>query len=288
MCCLAPILTVLLALPVSPSSELRVLSQSGVTVAWEGVALGETDADGLMVIEGIPPGEYRLSLSKLGFHPLDVAISMAESSRSTRELLLDPVGSVGTRSRSDKLIAAGKIREGGGSDGSTDRRVERVEKAVERVDSSFSPTAEKDSEGSASAPAPATAAGAGGGGDPAPGSPLSEEKVGEGDLGTAVAPEARRLTEAVPTAPSTLFLGVMILLLTLLAGAAGARFLSGSRAFEPPAARPRPGRDGGIEEEDIPVFDEDADRGSPSFLEDLKRRERCHGERFEYCSFMLV
>ncbi len=49
--------------------SLRLTSQPGVEVEWEGIHLGETDADGILVVGDIPPGDYAVSLSKPGYFP---------------------------------------------------------------------------------------------------------------------------------------------------------------------------------------------------------------------------
>ncbi len=51
------------------TGDLRIISQPGVEVTWEGVSLGDTDAEGAIDIAGIPPGSYEVRLSKAGFQP---------------------------------------------------------------------------------------------------------------------------------------------------------------------------------------------------------------------------
>ena len=110
---LAPLLTILLALPAGSTGVLELRSQPGVEVLWEGVALGETDASGLLVIAGIPPGEYHLTLRKQGFHDLDTRLEVAEGSGSTRELLLKPLAAPAGRRAAPERPASGS-RAGGG------------------------------------------------------------------------------------------------------------------------------------------------------------------------------
>lgn len=91
---LALLLTILLALPADAAGTagvLRLQSQAGVEILWEGVALGETDSEGLLVIEGIPSGEYRLTLRKSGFHDLDTQVEMQEGVDLSTELFLTSV-----------------------------------------------------------------------------------------------------------------------------------------------------------------------------------------------------
>ncbi len=49
------------------TGSLSIESQPGVEVVWDGTVLGRTDARGTMLVEGIPPGEYVIDLSKTGY-----------------------------------------------------------------------------------------------------------------------------------------------------------------------------------------------------------------------------
>ncbi len=273
MRCLIPLLTILLALPASPSSVLRIRSQSGVTVLWEGVALGETDAQGLMVIEDIPPGGYRLTLRKAGYYPLEVLITATEGASSAQELMLKPVSAAtGSRAESSEATAD---RSAGRRAGLTEQVREPAATAVDKK-RGLSPSAGASDGDSRPAPAAAESpAGIGSSTSSSPGSaPSSEDQLSEAPRATGVAPEAGQRSDragAAPGTPFSPFLGVMVLLLALLAGAAGARFFSRSRAV---VTHPHPAPGSPAGDEEIPVFEEEADRGSPGFLEDLKRRER--------------
>ena len=66
--------------------SLRLTSQPGVEVEWEGIHLGETDADGILVVGDVPPGDYAVSLSKPGYLPREsrLTISGAETAVTLR------------------------------------------------------------------------------------------------------------------------------------------------------------------------------------------------------------
>ncbi len=228
MPCLAPLLTILLALPAGSTGVLKLQSQPGVEILWDGVALGTTDARGNLIIKRIPPGEYRLTLRKQGFHDLNTGIEVEEGEGSSRELLLRPLSAPGgDRARPEKQVDESRLagREPG------------------------SPEPAEESAGDHS---------------PLPGS------------SAAVAGPTPARSATTPSFPA--FLGVAALLLALLSGAAGARLLSSRRKALALSQTPSP-RAPGLPSDDneIPVF-EDADRGSPVFLEDLKRRERNLGD----------
>lgn len=80
-------LIALLAAPGEGTGALRIRSQPGVEVLWEGVALGETDAEGLLVVEDIPLGDYLLTLRAPGYRQIDVRTTVA-SGNSILELPL--------------------------------------------------------------------------------------------------------------------------------------------------------------------------------------------------------
>ncbi len=54
------------AAPVELGS-LRLTSVPGAEVEWEGIPLGKTNADGVLLIRDIPPGDYTLTLSRAGY-----------------------------------------------------------------------------------------------------------------------------------------------------------------------------------------------------------------------------
>ncbi len=221
------------------SVELR--SQPGVEVLWEGVLLGETDTGGTLTIEGIPSGEYRLTLRRPGFRELDTRIAFGEGADASRTLLLEEIGSRHT---------SGTSARAGAETGSRG-----PEAAAARPAAGEEPR---------SPPSTAGAAADDVGADPA----------AEGG-GPGIAADPMLATPASPAARSTFspFL-VAAVLATLAAGAAGARYLSRSRHAGP---APRPTSGPAPEDDDIPVF-EAASPGTPGFLEDLKQRERAFGD----------
>jgi hypothetical protein len=56
----------LFALPSGAQATVRVLTQPGVEVLWEGVSLGSTDGRGVLEIEGVPSGSFSVTLRKPG------------------------------------------------------------------------------------------------------------------------------------------------------------------------------------------------------------------------------
>ncbi len=243
---LAVLLTILLALPAGSAGEvapkggkrntLNLRSQPGVEVFWEGVALGETDAGGLLIIDDIPSGDYRIALRKRGLRELDIQITIEERTNPSIELLLKPVRPPGgAQATSEK--AAGESRV-------TDRETTLAEPAGETT------LAEPTSEATV----------------------VEQAKKASDDLSPSPGSSD---TDARPELPFSPFLGVMALLLALLAGAAGARFLPRSqKAIALSQAPPRRALDMHSEGEEIPLFEEEVDRDAPGFLEDLKQRER--------------
>jgi len=103
------IASVILATALSAQSppelaNLRVLSQPGVNVVWEGVLLGEVDDSGALLVERIPPGAYTIVLRKPGFRErtLEVTVMGGRTTDLTATLARDveesPVAeSAGTR-----------------------------------------------------------------------------------------------------------------------------------------------------------------------------------------------
>ncbi len=235
----------------SERSIVRLRSQPGVEILWEGVALGETDAGGLLVIEEIPSGEYRLTLSKQGFHELDIRITVEQGTSSSRDLLLEPLRPHrGTRETSEKVAAESRMtsRETTVAEPAGDAT---VAEQAEETNGNLSPVPES---GAGSGSTVATTG-------------ATVESAAHLDVGVPA--------EIAPGLPFSPFLGAAALLLALLAGAAGARFLPRSRkAAGLSQAPPRRALDIPSEGEEIPLFEGKADRDAPRFLEDLKQRER--------------
>ncbi len=102
---LAPFLVILLAVPGERTGALRIRSQPGVEVLWEGVALGKTDAEGLLVVEDIPAGDYLLTLRAPGFHQVDVRTTVAARGEAILELPLSSTGALGDQPPSPGLAA---------------------------------------------------------------------------------------------------------------------------------------------------------------------------------------
>lgn len=250
-CSVAPLLAILLAFPVASAGEdlpaggqqrhtVRIQSQPGVEILWEGVALGETDAGGYLLIEGIPAGEYRLTLRKEGFHTLDTRMPVAAGASSSRALLLEAVRpKVGARRRSEQAT-------------SELARPEQVPGEIRR-DHRETP-----------APVPAGPAGA---------RSLPATGVGTAERSTGAAAE-HPADRSVAFSP---LLALAALLLALLSGAAGARFLSRSRGGDAVSqAPPYDGFDLPPPSDEMPQFE---DRDGPGFLEDLKQREQNFPDR---------
>lgn len=64
------------------TGQLNMISQPAVEVVWEGVSLGLTDAAGLLVVEGIPPGRYELLLRKPGYRDRTSQVQVAAGTQS--------------------------------------------------------------------------------------------------------------------------------------------------------------------------------------------------------------
>ena len=56
---------------------LRIHSQPGTEVVWEGVSLGNTDTAGSLTVSDIPPGTFTLALRKKGFHEFQTSVTIA-------------------------------------------------------------------------------------------------------------------------------------------------------------------------------------------------------------------
>ena len=263
---LASLLMILMALPAGASGVLRLRSQTGVEVVWEGVALGETDAGGLMVVEGIPPGEYRVTLRKPGFQTLDVQIPVADGASVTHAIRLEPIGA-GVRATAPRPAAdtGGGILAG-----------EPVAPAEEPAQKPVGEPAQKPvgepAQEPTEKPVEKPAGEAGAGLSPAASAPVASTSAGgrsSESLGEASRPAVGlALGTFLSSTP-----GAAALALGLLAGIVAVIWLLRSRGAPPhPGLPPAPGMPG--EDEEPPVFDPEADRGAPGFLEDLKRREK--------------
>ncbi len=81
-------LSMLLLLSATPDrGALRVSSQPGVEVVWEGVSLGTTDSSGNLVIREIPVGEYSITLRKEGYREARTRASVTAGETTLRRLL---------------------------------------------------------------------------------------------------------------------------------------------------------------------------------------------------------
>lgn len=88
----AVLLLSLLAGPPAPEelAALRIETQPGTKVIWEGVSLGTTGAEGLLVVEQIPPGRFSIELRKDGYRPSSVEIEVVGGRMNEFELRLTP------------------------------------------------------------------------------------------------------------------------------------------------------------------------------------------------------
>ncbi len=68
--------------------EVRTLAE--VEVIWEGTELGRTDSDGLLLIAGIPAGDYDVTLRKKGFRQATARISAGAGEKTVLVLSLEP------------------------------------------------------------------------------------------------------------------------------------------------------------------------------------------------------
>lgn len=84
------LLTLLLAAAGDPAAVLQIRSHPGVEVLWEGVVLGETDSEGLLVIEDIPAGDYRLALKASEGSRRELQVSVSPGENKVLELPLGP------------------------------------------------------------------------------------------------------------------------------------------------------------------------------------------------------
>jgi len=77
-----------------PSAEfaaLEIQSQPGVEVVWEGVSLGRTDNQGLLVVEEIPPGRYAIAIRKQGFREVTRELELVGGQTNTFQLDLEEI-----------------------------------------------------------------------------------------------------------------------------------------------------------------------------------------------------
>ncbi|MCP4654627.1 MAG: PEGA domain-containing protein [bacterium] len=86
---LPTLLMLFLALSPFEVGSLRIESQPGVEVVWEGVPLGSTDARGILTVDDSPLGVFSITLRKPGFRSLTTEIEIAPG-RKTLALELEP------------------------------------------------------------------------------------------------------------------------------------------------------------------------------------------------------
>jgi len=74
------------------TGTLRIHSQPGTEVVWEGVSLGSTDAGGLLTVSEIPPGTFTLALRKAGFREFQKSVTITGGDTTSLEAALQPAG----------------------------------------------------------------------------------------------------------------------------------------------------------------------------------------------------
>ncbi len=74
------------------TGTLRVHSQPGAEVVWEGVSLGDIDTSGRLSVSDIPPGTFNLVLRKTGFRQFQTAVTIAAGKTMSLEAELQPAG----------------------------------------------------------------------------------------------------------------------------------------------------------------------------------------------------
>ena len=84
---LVSLLTLVLLSAAPDKGALRVSSQPGVEVVWEGVSLGTTDSSGNLVIRDIPVGEYPITLRKEGYREARTRASVTAGETKLRRFL---------------------------------------------------------------------------------------------------------------------------------------------------------------------------------------------------------
>ncbi len=301
----ALLLIILLAFPVAAAGEVspeadkrntvRLQSQPSVEILWEGVPLGRTDAGGILVIEGIPSGEYRLTLRKQGFHQLDLQIKVEEGTSSSRAHFLEAVRphpgpqatskeATSQQTVSQQTVSQQAASQQTVSQQATPPKVTAESRVVNRESTVPVPAKRPNddvspSTASSDADSQSNMATTGAPAENVPRSALSEESETTVDM-----------TDIASGLPFSPFLGVMALLLALLAGAAGARFLPRSRKVDAPAHLPlHRGLNPLPSGDEMPLFEDVSagpasptrERDIPGFLEDLKQRERDFGDALD-------
>ncbi len=71
----------------APGGSLVISTQPDVEVFWDGVPLGKTSSTGVLTVEGIPQGKYRLTLSKEGFESLTLSVAVDAEPKTLRARL---------------------------------------------------------------------------------------------------------------------------------------------------------------------------------------------------------
>ncbi len=74
------------------TGTLRIHSQPGAEVVWEGVSLGNTDTSGSLTVSDIPPGTFNLVLRKTGFRQFQTSVTVAAGKTTSLEAELQPAG----------------------------------------------------------------------------------------------------------------------------------------------------------------------------------------------------
>lgn len=84
------------------NAALRIHSQPGVEVFWDGVSLGSTDAAGMLTVSDIPPGTFKVALRKAGFQDFRKSVTITGSETTSLEAVLEVAGSPAPEIRTGK------------------------------------------------------------------------------------------------------------------------------------------------------------------------------------------
>jgi len=247
---LPALLMVFLAFSTFETGSLRIESQPGVEVVWEGVRLGSTDARGILRIDDSPLGVFSITLRKDGFRPLTTEVEV-EPGQKTVRLELEPVATPASQPSP-----------------------EAASRPAETPSNPTPPSGETLETRSAVEPAATSPEQAG---------PATAESLAE-DLGTS--PPEPLPPPPAPAAPGTIAPRTLMsaLLGAVLLGAV-VLFLVRRRRPRPMLAELRPADEAAAAgppsdgREPFASGDSEQDRAATPFLEDLKRRERALEDR---------
>ncbi|RPI21862.1 MAG: PEGA domain-containing protein [Acidobacteria bacterium] len=85
------LLIALLGITGADNGTLRIQSEPGAEVLWEGVSLEATDLKGLLTVSDIPPGKFELVLRKPGFREYRTSVTILAGETSVLSVRLHPV-----------------------------------------------------------------------------------------------------------------------------------------------------------------------------------------------------